>query len=177
MESELASRDKKASTGRLTFFPRRVAGGALLTDQVRTECLLVEGCDDRTTVPYDSGKTTNKYHCSPVPTPEVVSRSSCTSSTSSRYVYHFGKSLIVGPLYSFRQRWCGVVPGELRRNRSRPSKRLCGVLPPPERVSSKPVVFGPGLASLDEAGMLACLRLRICCTAQENVRQRRPRAA
>lgn len=59
---------------------------ALSTDQVRTECLLVEGCDDRITVPYDAGKTTNKYHCSPVPTPEVVSRSSCTSSSSSRYV-------------------------------------------------------------------------------------------
>lgn len=51
---------------------------------VRTECLLAEGCDDRITIPYASGKTTNKYHCSPVPTPEVVSRSSCTSNSVSR---------------------------------------------------------------------------------------------
>ncbi|CAM9905957.1 unnamed protein product [Pylaiella littoralis] len=54
---------------------------------VRTECILVEGCDDRITVPCDTGKTTNKYHCSPVPTPEVVSRSSCTSSSSSRRAF------------------------------------------------------------------------------------------
>ncbi|CAN0062116.1 unnamed protein product, partial [Laminaria digitata] len=54
---------------------------------VRTECLLAEGCDDRITVPYSNGKKTNKYHCSPVPTPEVVSRSSCTSSSSSRRAF------------------------------------------------------------------------------------------
>ncbi|CAM9176082.1 unnamed protein product, partial [Hapterophycus canaliculatus] len=54
---------------------------------VRTECLLVEGCDDRITVPYGAGKVTNKYHCSPVPTPDVVSRSSCTSSSSSRRAF------------------------------------------------------------------------------------------
>ncbi|CAM9182126.1 unnamed protein product, partial [Scytosiphon promiscuus] len=54
---------------------------------VRTECLLVEGCDDRITVPYGTGKVTNKYHCSPVPTPDVVSRSSCTSSSSSRRAF------------------------------------------------------------------------------------------
>ncbi|CAM9784331.1 unnamed protein product [Ectocarpus sp. 4 AP-2014] len=54
---------------------------------VRTECLLVEGCDDRITVPYEAGRVTNKYHCSPVPTPGVVSRSSCTSSSSSRRAF------------------------------------------------------------------------------------------
>ncbi|CAM9962767.1 unnamed protein product, partial [Discosporangium mesarthrocarpum] len=54
---------------------------------VRTECLLSSGCDDRLVIPYSTGKKANKYHCSPVPTPEVVSRSSCTSSSSSRCAF------------------------------------------------------------------------------------------
>ncbi|CAB1099869.1 unnamed protein product [Ectocarpus sp. CCAP 1310/34] len=81
LELDLAKKDPEAWKAVRAAFERAHPWA------VRTECLLVEGCDDRITVPYEAGRVTNKYHCSPVPTPEVVSRSSCTSSSSSRRAF------------------------------------------------------------------------------------------
>ncbi|CAN0071799.1 unnamed protein product, partial [Ectocarpus fasciculatus] len=81
LELDLAKKDPEAWKAVRAVFERAHPWA------VRTVCLLVEGCDDRITVPYETGRVTNKYHCSPVPTPEVVSRSSCTSSSSSRRVF------------------------------------------------------------------------------------------
>ncbi|CAM9123630.1 unnamed protein product [Ascophyllum nodosum] len=81
LSSELRTQDPKAWEAVEVAFRRAHAWA------VRTECLLVEGCDDRITVAYSAGKTTNKYHCSPVPIPGVVSRSSCTSNSSSRRAF------------------------------------------------------------------------------------------